>query len=482
MNNFWHSLLNIGITHETKENEKRQILLMNIISVILVGFGFIIIINNFITFRIRFALPIQFVGLLAGLLTLLFNKWGYSKLSKYLLVGIPPVFFLCYSIFVKINGEGDTFVFHIIPRFLILIWIVLSAVLFTIANKRDWIIGIAAPLLCYVLFEPIHNFWGVSGAVAIHLPRQFVIYYYSSTLLALPILLFIYFLQRSNWLYEQRIYQLLKEEKEQKNKIETQKQEIAKQKDKILASILYASRIQYALLPDIGMLRKYLPEAYVLYKPKDIVSGDFYWFLSRQDYFFVAAIDCTGHGVPGALMSMLANNLLNDAINQNGLTLPAEILNYMQTRLQKLLRQEGKQINDGMDIALAVYHFPSKTLNYAGAMNPLLYIVEGSLYEIAANKIALGGRDADQEPNFNNFELHIEKPTSCYLFSDGYKDQFGGPQNRKFSSKKWKELLLEIHTQSGESQKDILQQTFNSWKGNNEQTDDVLVIGFRLMP
>jgi serine phosphatase RsbU (regulator of sigma subunit) len=151
-----------------------------------------------------------------------------------------------------------------------------------------------------------------------------------------------------------------KEEEEQKNKIEAQKKEIEAQKDEILASILYASRIQYALLPDINMLQKYLPQAYVFYKPKDIVSGDFYWFTNRQEYFFLAAIDCTGHGVPGALMSMLANDLLNDAINQKGKTLPAQILSYMQTRLQKLLRQEGKQINDGMEVALVVYHFHRK--------------------------------------------------------------------------------------------------------------------------
>ena len=257
-----------------------------------------------------------------------------------------------------------------------------------------------------------------------------------------------------------------------------------KNKD-ITASINYASRIQNAILPHTEMFQKLLPNSFVFFKPKDVVSGDSYWLAEKENKTIIAAIDCTGHGVPGAFMSMIANDLLNQVVHDYEVHLPHDILNNLDALLLKTLKKDpNSEVRDGMDISVCtlIYEDGQITqINYAGAMNPFYYVQDGVFMEIKADKKPIGG----QQYNDNSFTLHqisVNSPTTIYLSSDGFQDQFGGKENRKFLVKRFRELLFQIHQKDLSEQKQILEETLSQWKGNREQIDDILVIGFKINP
>ncbi len=224
----------------------------------------------------------------------------------------------------------------------------------------------------------------------------------------------------------------------------------------------------------------HLPEHFILFKPKDIVSGDFYWALEQQNYFYSAAVDCTGHGVPGAFMSMLGIAFLNEITANNHNLSPAEILNQLRDKIVKELSQTGKpgDSKDGMDISLTRLHLETKELLWAGANNPLYLIKNGELIQIKPNKQPIGYQD--NMGLFTNNIFNLESGTSFYLFTDGYADQFGGEDGKKFKYKQLQELLLTNRTEPMEIQKQKLNDVFDNWKGRLEQVDDVCIIGMRV--
>lgn len=255
---------------------------------------------------------------------------------------------------------------------------------------------------------------------------------------------------------------------------------IVDQKNKdITDSINYAQRIQEAVLPDREIKSKIFPSAFVYFRPRDIVSGDFYWFAEKNGRKFIAAVDCTGHGVPGAFMSIIGNHLLNEIILGKSILQPAEILNHLHEGVISALKQnEHKKQPDGMDIALL--SFNGSETEYAGANRPLYIISDNSLQEIKPDKFPIGGKDAYQDKKFTNHRLKINKGSMMYISSDGYADQFGGETGKKFMTKNFKNLLLSIAEKSPPEQEKILNNTFEQWKGSREQVDDVLVIGIRI--
>jgi serine phosphatase RsbU (regulator of sigma subunit) len=274
------------------------------------------------------------------------------------------------------------------------------------------------------------------------------------------------------------------EEKVQERTAEVvrQKQEIEVKSQEITDSINYAKRIQQSILPPLEEIAAALPRAFILFKPKDIVSGDFYWFMRRQDGVFLAAADCTGHGVPGSFMSMLGSEKLNEAAGQSGRV--EEMLQLVNRSIKKALRQSEKEdsTRDGMDIALVnlTVSEDGAALHYAGANRPLWIIRNGALEieETKATKVALGGLTPDEQ----EFRLHrfdLKKGDSFYIFSDGYADQFS-PDDKKLMTRKFKEILLSIQDKDMDEQKRFLGRHIESWKGNMEQTDDILVIGVRI--
>jgi len=257
------------------------------------------------------------------------------------------------------------------------------------------------------------------------------------------------------------------------------------QNKSIKSSINYAQRIQEAMLPKPDLQKKLISDSFILLKPRDIVSGDFYWFSEIKSWYspdvIIAAADCTGHGVPGAFMSMIGMNALNSIVG-SGIAEPDQILYELNKNIQSALQQEKTGNNDGMDIALCIYRKEKSILEFAGAKNPLVYIQEGKLTQIKGDVHPIGGSKRNHEFTYRKHKVPIEETTIVYLFSDGYRDQFGGKDGTKFLTKNFNKLLLEIHEKPMEEQKQILDQRIEDWKGKNPQTDDILVIGFKLEP
>jgi serine phosphatase RsbU (regulator of sigma subunit) len=273
---------------------------------------------------------------------------------------------------------------------------------------------------------------------------------------------------------------LLREKEQAIEFIELQKVELELKDKNITDSLIYAQRIQEALLPSESYFRKHFEDSFILFKPKDIVSGDFYWIGEKNDKIFVVAADCTGHGVPGALMSMIGLNLIETTINEDNIEIPSRILEVMNKGLEKTFSREkniGTIIRDGMDIGLCIIDRKRKKVEYAGAFFPLYLIRDDSLIEIAADKIIIGMNHEGLQ--YTDHEIDLLDDDIFYIFSDGYVDQFGGSENKKFMYRRFRYLLMTIHSFPVNDQKAILEENIRTWMGLNEQVDDMMVIGFR---
>jgi PAS domain S-box-containing protein len=246
-------------------------------------------------------------------------------------------------------------------------------------------------------------------------------------------------------------------------------------------SIQYASRIQEAILPDVQKIKNAFKDAFVLYQPKDVVSGDYYFFYQRSNKAFVAAVDCTGHGVPGALMSFIANGALKEVIIKKGVEDPAEILYALDEELYLALNKskDGVVSIDGMDVAIGVYDFVEQTFSYAGAFRPVLVVRDNELIELDASRYPIGFY-ADVTKVFTTHTIDIKQNDAFYFFTDGYCDQFGGEKMKKFNRKRFKELLLSAQDMEMSEQEAYLQYVLKNWRQDESQTDDILVMGIKL--
>jgi serine phosphatase RsbU (regulator of sigma subunit) len=273
----------------------------------------------------------------------------------------------------------------------------------------------------------------------------------------------------------------------QKQEIEIVYKELELKNNDITASINYAKRIQSAIIPSEERLRSFFPESFVMLKPRDIVSGDFY-FLEKvttadgKEKIVLAVADCTGHGVPGALMSMVGNDLLSQIVQERQITNPDMILNQLHQNLRRVLKIEDTDSRDGMDIAICTFDMAARQLEYAGAMSPLYLARNGEITKVNPDKKTIGGRVAGYSGSFTRCSFDIEGETMIYLASDGYQDQFGGMQNKKFMSKNFRQLLQDIHTLPIHQQQQKVESTLAHWMsfGPQKQTDDILLIGIRL--
>jgi len=267
---------------------------------------------------------------------------------------------------------------------------------------------------------------------------------------------------------------------QQKALVEQQKELVEVKNKEVLDSINYAKRLQDAILPPLSLIEKKFPESFLLYKPKDIVAGDFYWLEKAGDNILIAAADCTGHGVPGALVSVVCSNALNRTVKEFKITEPGKILDKVRELVLETFEKSEDNVQDGMDISLASLNpFEGGTrINWAGAYNPLWYVQHGQIHEVAGDKQPIGKTDRPQ--SFNTHTLNLNKGDTLYLFTDGYADQFGGEKGKKFKYKALQEKLVLISQQPMAEQKRILETTLNEWKGNLEQVDDILIIGIRV--
>lgn len=292
------------------------------------------------------------------------------------------------------------------------------------------------------------------------------------------------------------------QKKKANQKLSLAYEEIEEKNKDITDSINYSKRIQDASLPSKELRFRLFPKAFILFKPKDIVSGDFYWYAEKDGKKLIACCDCTGHGVPGALMSMIGNNMLNQIVNEKRITSPEEILNHLHKEVRKALKQEEQTANkDGMDIALITFNSETE-MDYAGANRPLWIVrtsnekennatteiekssiftaANAQLIEIKPDKFSIGGQQSESERKFTKHTITLSKGDNVYLFSDGFVDQFGGPEGKKYMSKRFKELLFANYTKPMNDQENILAKTMITWKANHDQVDDILVIGIKI--
>ncbi len=261
------------------------------------------------------------------------------------------------------------------------------------------------------------------------------------------------------------------------NELEQTLLALKKQKKEITDSIYYAKRIQAAILPSNRIIKTFLKQSFIYYQPKDIIAGDFYWIEKAGDQILFAVADCTGHGVPGAMVSVVCHEALNRVVKEIKLYQPDEILNRVRQMVIETFEKSEEEVSDGMDIALCSLNYRTNKLQYAGANNPIYIIRNGKLIEIKANKQPIG-KYAELK-NFTNHSFDIEIGDSIYLFTDGFADQFGGDKGKKFKYKAFKKLILSIQHQSIEEQEKSMTKAFNTWKGCLEQIDDVCVMGIR---
>ncbi|MFW5793355.1 MAG: SpoIIE family protein phosphatase [Bacteroidota bacterium] len=345
--------------------------------------------------------------------------------------------------------------------------------------------------------------------------QKMIIYYGIAVLIVVALMLIVVFW---NYFAKKRANKklaIINKEIESKSKqLQEAYYKIEDQNLKITHSINYAKGIQRALLPPQNVLKKYIPESFIFFRPLHTVSGDFYWFKEienskekanrdsifgdkissnnsnesinkddflpiKNDKFIISAVDCTGHGVPGAFMSMIGYNLL-DEITYHGITESDKILKELHEGIRKTLKQEEGTNRDGMDLSLCVINKKEKTLEFSGAQNPIVYIQDGEVNVIKGDRMSIGGKQKELDRNFSKVTINVDKPTWFYIFSDGYADQFGGPKNRKFLLKNLVGMLEEIHKEPMETQMEIIEETFCEWKKDEDQIDDILVIGFKL--
>ena len=272
------------------------------------------------------------------------------------------------------------------------------------------------------------------------------------------------------------IFYSLTQNKKKNKIISVKMMEVEEKNKEIMDSIAYAKRIQNAILPPNKIVKEYLNESFIYYKPKDIVAGDFYWLEQKEGKILFAAADCTGHGVPGAMVSVVCNNGLNRSVREYGFTEPGKILDKTREIVIQEFEKSEEEVKDGMDIALC--SLDGNTLQYAGAHNPLWIIRKGELLETKANKQPIGQFD-NPEPYITH-TIELQKGDCIYIFSDGYADQFGGEKGKKLKTANFKKLLLSIQKETMDKQKQLIDDAFENWRGDLEQLDDVCVIGVRI--
>ncbi|MFO7923382.1 MAG: two-component regulator propeller domain-containing protein [Bacteroidales bacterium] len=328
--------------------------------------------------------------------------------------------------------------------------------------------------------DDIWNEEGISLKIIVLTPWYKSVYAYIFYTAVLLMFIYLIFLISTRQL--RTANQILRDKNLVSQEISRQKEELSLKNRNITDSINYARRIQMAMMPPLKHFRYLFPDSFVYYRPKDIVSGDFYWINQRNNKVFFAVIDCTGHGVPGAFMSIIGYELLRNIINIRGIEKPSEILNTLNENFSGIFNPAGEKdfsFRDGMDIGFCVIDKKNSILEFAGAFSPMYLIRDNSIIEIKGNRFSVGIMEDLIDETFQNHMIELEKDDIIYLFSDGYPDQFGGEEGKKFKYRRFRHLLLNIHTMPFSEQAKLLEHSIVQWMGNLEQVDDILIIGVK---
>jgi two-component system, sensor histidine kinase LadS len=409
------------------------------------------------------------------------------RLNK--IINISLILYFCYlAIDLFIKPEPAVFVIFMIP---FLIMYVAAIIIFRKGYRpaRYFILGYSFIILSFILFIlRINALLGPGDPFTVYAFYYGLIFEIFIFSLALSDRVKILKMEREdaqkNIIIQLQENERLKDKvnKELESKVQERTKELNRRNKDITDSITYAKRLQEAILPDERSAAKILKEHFILYIPKAIVSGDFYWMYQKESQVIFAAVDCTGHGVPGGFMSIFAHNIVNQVVEQMNLIEPGKILNEVNKKVMETISASDDFVDGeyGMDIALAALNREKMELQYAGAYNPLYIVRNNELMEVLADRFSIGNSTNGNGHHFTNHTIKVEKGDMLYIFSDGFADQFGGPDRRKFMLGSFNKLLVEIHTLSMDAQKEKLKNVFYEWKGRNDQIDDILVMGVRV--
>lgn len=448
-NRIWHKVSSLGLSEKEFLENKEVVLLNRLVFLVVIAIVLFMPIEYILNGS--FIIPYELLATILFSLTLIFTKLRWFNFAICYTIILSA--FLISLAYLAVGGETDGEL-NLFP--------VMLLPLLLIKNQRIIIMLSGALLLLF--FAVKYDWFMERPFFDVPLETRLSVQPFMNLMTAIFLFLELFYFKRLNI----RFSALL----------QNQKSEIQEKHNQIKDSIKYAQRIQRAILPSDEFLEKVFPKSFVLYLPKDIVAGDFYWCKEVDDIRMIAACDCTGHGVPGAMVSVLCNNALNRAVLEFGLRDPGEILDKTREIVVHELNQNLDKVKDGMDIALCC--FKGNTVYYAGAYNPLLLIKGSSneLIEVKANKQPIGSFDR-KEP-FTTHQINLEKEDCIYLFSDGFADQFGGEKGKKFKAARLRKTFQSIHTKSAQEQKTDLKQIFEDWKKDEEQLDDVCIIGIKV--
>jgi len=417
---------------------------------------------------IFFYFKMKYTGIGFGLSSILLpiayiiSRRNRLTLSVVIISQIFPIIFTFLSIVGKLNNEGTSLVYYIAPRFGILVVILIPFLVFGTKNKKKLLLTVILPIMWFVLFDYFHSLFNLNDNIEFN-RIDYPLVIIGSTIILILSILMLYFLQSTNEAYEKTITE--------------QREDIEKSLLKISDSINYAQRIQKSLLKGEELLSKYLAGNFIIFRPKETVSGDFYWIKENHSKLYLLAADCTGHGVPGAFVSMLGFAFLNEIFIEQDDT-AAEILEKLRYKFKEAFKQQGEKRQDGMDAAFCIIDFENNKLNYAGAHNPLIQLRNDEISEYKATANSIGFNHKEKE--FQDITVDIKKQDKYFIFSDGYADQTGGDKMRKITKRTLKELFLNYNTSDMNFMKTELEKYLEDWMMKTIQVDDILVIGIEI--
>jgi serine phosphatase RsbU (regulator of sigma subunit) len=491
---FWNKISQKGLKDEMAISEQKKLILTNQVSILmfLFIFSYITILAIFSLVDYHFSILIYFLSF-SILLIPIMNGKGFYRLTSFMISISFPVAVLIFSSLTKKSFHNNIdIIYYFIPRLLLIGTLIIPLILIDIKHRITLVLAVLINLAALIFYDFVLRLFGVGFGT---LPVTFEKYHLINIFIILPYLLIltgIGFLLSINVKYEKRVQKLLEDVKEKNIELQEQKNYIEKIHLEITDSINYANRIQKAVLPDHSQLNQYFKDYFILFKPRNVVSGDFYWFSRIDNKIIFCIADCTGHGVPGAFMSMLGISFLHEIITKEHMYEPSEILNKLRNEIIIALNQKGVQGDqkDGMDISLfSLDILPQESSSdesyeflWAGANNPCWIVKNSNLEELLPDKMPVGIHD--HMDKFKTIKLQLKKGDKIYLFSDGYRDQFGGPSSKKFMSKHLKELIIENSSRCMAEQKEILEQKIDEWRLGfgikHEQTDDITIAGLEI--
>ena len=500
--NIWKKISYLGVSDDQPLYWQKSIILYNQIARMLILIIFFTSMVMYFRMGMRIVPTAFLLTLPVMAISLWLNSLGKVNFSILIISMFFPLFFLATSVYSKYYGEGESLIFYIAPRFGIIISIIFPIVILGFHKLKKAFLSSLSGIFVFIVFDWVHSLFGIDVNNIPYYPKNYFFVVFGLAIVLIFFTILIFSLQKINNVYEDIVLKQKKDIEKQRDFAEMQHKEILKQKEQITDSIRYARRIQKAMLPNNEYIENLLSEYFIFFKPKDIVSGDFYFFAQKGSLIYIVAADCTGHGVPGAFMSMLGISFLNSLINvenKSAIKLPfagefvnkisefkekertaAGILNDLREMVKSALRQRGSnsEPKDGMDIALCIYDTKKMTLQYAGAHNPLYLFRDHKLIEYKADRMPIGIHI--KEKAFTNHAIKLKKGDVFYIFSDGFVDQFNGKTGEKYKVRRFKQLLADIHELNLQEQKKRLDLELQDWKGESEQIDDILIIGIKV--